>query len=306
MIRWVTIILLLVRANSLFAQQADQMDRVIKQAFEIKRLQEDLDSAEVKIKMLSIANIRLYDTLKNTRSELASLVKFKLQKREYEDKLLLKADSITLLKTAIIKKDSIIQEEKDKCQQSVTREKQKGRQEVFSLISEPYLKKSFDELISISSINTIDRDLKYIQEIPGVRDLRSDLGIYFRAKELLDKRLDTTAVDTLRARLKRIKRESRKLGELMEVVSNYKLVNNGLKEIIIRIDSIDNKENVIGQPKEVQQMKQNKVFIQISSYIFNYDFRFEEYPYLAKVILELMNRKKPNPDAEVEDLLDRL
>ena len=80
MIRWVTIILLLVRANSLFAQQADQMDRVIKQAFEIKRLQEDLDSAEVKIKMLSIANIRLYDTLKNTRSELASLVKFKLQK----------------------------------------------------------------------------------------------------------------------------------------------------------------------------------------------------------------------------------
>lgn len=82
MIRWVTIILLLVRANSLFAQQADQMDRVIKQAFEIKRLQEDLDSAEVKIKMLSIANIRLYDTLKNTRSELASLVKFKLQKRE--------------------------------------------------------------------------------------------------------------------------------------------------------------------------------------------------------------------------------
>ena len=79
------------------------------------------------------------------------------------------------------------------------------------------------------------------------------------------------------------------------MVSNYKLVNNGLKEIIIRIDSIDNKENVIGQPKEVQQMKQNKVFIQISSYIFNYDFRFEEYPTWQKVILELMNRKNLIP-----------
>ena len=45
---------------------------------------------------------------------------------------------------------------------------------------------------------------------------------------------------------------------------------------------------------------------EISYYIFNYDFNFMDYPYLSVVVLEIIKRKAPNPDAKISDLLQQL
>ena len=39
---------------------------------------------------------------------------------------------------------------------------------------------------------------------------------------------------------------------------------------------------------------------------FNYDFKFNDFPYLSDIVLEIFKRKQPNPDADISDLLQKL
>jgi hypothetical protein len=77
-------------------------------------------------------------------------------------------------------------------------------------------------------------------------------------------------------------------------------------EAIEKIISIDKREVVASMEDEIQKQKFNKILSEISLYIFNYDFNFVDYPYLSDIVLEIMKRKQPNPDADITYLLAKL
>ena len=53
-------------------------------------------------------------------------------------------------------------------------------------------------------------------------------------------------------------------------------------------------------------MKYKKILSEISTYIFEYDFNFVDYPYLSDIISQLIKLKRTNPDADINDLIKKL
>jgi len=136
----------------------------------------------------------------------------------------------------------------------------------------------------------------------------SDLEKYLNIKELLEEKFNAAKIENAQKELKQIKRQSQSLSKLLDNLENYQTFNDGLKETINKLISLDGKELVSGMSEETQKMKLNKIIkkIEIYYYIFNYDFNFLDYPYLSNVILEIIKRKVPNPDKNISDLLQQL
>ena len=103
-----------------------------------------------------------------------------------------------------------------------------------------------------------------------------------------------------------IKLESASLNKLRSAIHNYQTFNEGLRDTMGKIIALDQRESVANNTKEIQSQKFNKIMAEISYFIFNYDFNFSDYPYLSEVVLEIIKRKAPNPDADISNLLQKL
>ena len=66
------------------------------------------------------------------------------------------------------------------------------------------------------------------------------------------------------------------------------------------------KEFVKGMDDEIIKSKLNKILSELSTFIFGYNFNFVDYPYLTDIVLEIIKRKQPNPDADINDLLEKI
>lgn len=286
--------------------QNDLIDRVTKQAVEIDSLKKIVKAEVDNKQQLARDNYNLQDTIKRLKSELANLEEFRKKKKSIDTLLRQKTDSIVLLKAYISEKDKQIVAEKDICVQKSSEEYEKGKNEILSSILNNYKNKSFEELLKSSSKQSAQRDLKLVENTPEVKQILSDIEKYYSAKDLLNTKVDAVQIKNFQIQLGQIKRESALLNKLNEMIGNYQNFNDGLKETMEKIIALDNREAVSGMSKEVQKKKFDKILAEVSSYIFNYDFNFSEYPYLSDIFLELLKRKQPNPDADITDLLKKL
>ena len=123
--------------------------------------------------------------------------------------------------------------------------------------------------------------------------LLQDLNIYLDAKELLRVKFDTTQIKNIQKNLNKIERKSALLDELKESVDKYQTFNDAFKKTIEEIMALDKREKVAGMPEEVKNNKLNKILSEISLYIFNYDFKFNDYPYLSEMMLAIIKQKQP-------------
>jgi predicted transcriptional regulator len=139
-----------------------------------------------------------------------------------------------------------------------------------------------------------------------VKTVLSDLVKYFNAKELLEQKFDAVKIKDAQAKLSQIQQQSELLDKRKEYMENYQTFNDGLKESIEKIIKLDKSESVLGMDEEIQKQKFNKILAEISSYIFNYDFNFMDYPYLSDIVLEIIKRKQPNADADITNILKKL
>jgi hypothetical protein len=291
--------------SSVLAQK-DLIDRLEKQAVEIDSLKK-----VIKVKMdttlrLSKENNKLVDSMKILKSDLAKLEEFRIGKKKIDTLLGLKSDSIVFLKAAISEKDKQITAEKQKGEQKEREKYDAGKNEILATIANSYKSKSFDELLKSSTKESAQRDLQLFQNQTEIKQILSDIEKFFLAKELLDTRLDIVQLKNVQNQLAQIRKESVLFSKLKEIIGNYQTFNDGLKETIGIIVALDNAETVFKQSKEIQKMKFDKILGEIFSYIFNYDFNFSDYPYLSDILLELIKRKQPNPDADISDLLKKL
>jgi hypothetical protein len=285
-----------------FAQK-DLIERVEKQAVEIDSLKKlvtaYLDSDQLKKK----ENNSLLDTIKKLKFDLTLLEEFRKEKKYIDSMIRQKTDSIVFLKASIEYRDKQITIEKQKAEQKTKENYEKGKYEILTIIINRYKSKSFDELLKSSTKQSVLQDLFLCQSLPEIQLILSDIQKYSNAKELLDAKLDAAQIKSQQIQLAQIKQESVVMTKLKEILSNYPTINDGLKETLERIIALDKREAVFGMSKEIQKKKFDKILSDLSSFIFNYDFSFSDYPYLSDIILELIKRKQRNADAEISDLL---
>lgn len=292
--------------SSAFAQKDIIVDRLEKQAVEIDSLKKLIKAEMDNSKLLRNENNSLQDSLKKLRYDLSNFEVFINGKKNLDSILRQKTDSIFLLQARISERDKQIIIEKQTAEQKAKEENEKGKNEILINIINGYKSHSFDVLLKSSTKQSVEQDLQLCQGIPEVRLILSDMQKIFIAKEILDFKPDVSQIKSQQIELGQIKRESVILGKLKDILSNYQTFNDGLKEIIGKIVALDNVETVFKQPKEIQKKKYDKILAEISSYIFNYDFNFSDYPYLSEIILEIIKRKQPSPDADISDLLKKL
>lgn len=292
--------------SSAFAQKDIIVDRLEKQAVEIDSLKKLIKAEMDNSKLLRNQNISLQDSLKKLRYDFANFEVFIDAKKNLDSILRQKTDSIFLLQAGISERDKQIIIEKQTAEQKAKEENEKGKNEILTIIINGYKSQSFDVLLKSSTKQIVEQDLHLCQGIPEVRQILSDMQKIFNAKELLYFKPEVSQIKSQQIELSQIKRESVVLGKLKEIISNYQTVNDGLKEAVERIIELDKREAVSGMSNEIRKRKLDKILPEFSSYIFNYDFNFSDYPYLSDIILEIIKRKQPNPDADISDLLKKL
>lgn len=263
--------------------QNELIEKVAQQAVEIDSLKKELKQTND----LSAEIVQLKDSIQNLENHLDQL----------EEQLLVKEsmkDSLRLLK-----------EEYHQVRQRNKQEYENGKQFVLNKLILLY-EKPFDALISISMLLVMQRDIHLIGKNERFELVLEDLDNYFSAKTLLSQKYESSHIDNAIQQLKQIKQQSEQLTLLKEQLENYQTYNDGLKEMIAKINDIDSQETVEGLSDAIQKTKQNKILSEVSDYLFGYDFIPAEYPYLSDILFEILKRKQPNPDANISDLLNQL
>jgi TolA-binding protein len=273
-------------------KQAVTIDSLKRVVIQLENLEEERDS---KIN-------KLEDNLKILKTELSALESFKTNQNNLNIKLKQKSDSISSLTIKLSQSEKSIYDTNELNNQKVIEAKEQGKQEALVALSSFYLKNNFDILIKSSTKQSIEKDLKLFVNQMELKSLLSDLEKYFNAKELLNKKYDAVQLQKSQNVLNQIKRESELISKLKNDLRLYKTYNDGLKNALNEIVNLDKIEKVSGWDAEFQKRK----YYKISAFIFNYDFNLIDYPYLSDIVLEVIKRKIPSPDADVTDLIEKL
>ncbi len=288
-------------------------DKIAKQAVEIDSLKKAIkifmfknDSLKNIILNYQVSEKKNLDANDELRKELSKLEKYKTEKKAIETKLAAKSDSIFLLKNKIIQIENEIKATIEKGKKDAAAEKENGKNEILNKLLNTYKNKSFDELIKSSSITSIVRDKQLIGNNTDVKQIIIDLEIYFNAEILLSNKFNAPQVNDAIAQVTLIKQQSKLVATLKDNLENFKTFNEGLNAAIQNIIAIDKKEFVKGMSEQVIKSKLNKIIYELSKFIFDYNFNFLDYPYLSDIVLEIIKQKKPNPDADISDLLKRI
>ncbi|MFN3760289.1 MAG: hypothetical protein ACK4SF_13850 [Algoriphagus aquaeductus] len=246
------------------------------------------------------------DSLKSLRSGIAQLENMRSNLNSKDLQIKQKNDTINYFNTQIIDLKNQILIERKNGVNNLAIGKETGKKEIYDLIVNSYRNKSFEELLKITTINSVKNDLSFLGPETEVKTVLDDLIIYFLGIETLNKKFNKLQIQKTQSDLIKINRESLSVSQLKEKIDNYELFNDGLKKSLQKIKELDQVESVNGMSEEIVTKKMNKIINEITSFNFNYDFSFESYPYLSQIIFEVLIRKQPNPDADISDLLTKL
>lgn len=300
---------ILICINSAYGQQ-ELMKEIKNQAVVIdsltKAIKADRESYNLNTQQSQKILKSLQDSVSLLRIELSKTNKFRAEKKNIDLQLKLKSDSISTLKNKILEKEKQIVSERISCEFKAKEEFKKGQESSLISIVNTYKNRTFDELIQCTTLESIKRDKSLLENNAEMNQLFTDLVVYFEAKELFKYKIDLTKVKNFQTKLGQIKNKSIALEKLKTDIENYESFNSGLKESFGKLIELDKKESVAGMSVDIQKIKYSEILSIISSFIFNYDFKFNDYPYLSDIVLDIFKRKQPNPDAEISDLMQKL
>lgn len=268
---------------------------------EVSKLNRKIDTSEKEIYEL---NIRV-KKLEKENVELA-FNKVKIENDSLQKQVGLLNVYLMDLKKQILVKEGQISDTKRIGEENASKERDKGRQELLGGFISAYKDKKFDDLLKLSTKQSVERDIQLIGVNSEVKTILQDLKKYFDAEVLLNNKIDLVHIKNTQGQINQIKQQSELLNKLKEKLGSYKIFNDGLKETIEKVIALDNREMVSGMGDAVQKQKFNKILSELTSFIFSYDFNFFDYPYLSDIFLEIVKRKQPNTDAEITDLLLKL
>ena len=261
---------------------------------EITKLNKQIKKENELIKKINILESNIAELNKNT-SKIAI------------DNLSAKNDTlnekIAELNNIIIVKNSEIIKEKENGVKKAIQEKEKGKQEVLSQIIQNY-SIPFDELIKISTLKTVDRDMSLVGNNKEVQKILLNLQRYLNSEKVLNDKFDEKKVKDAKAQLLSIEQTDSSVLKLTERLSDYKLCSDALKTTINEILEIDKTKTAVTDKSRNDKLL--SILDRLASYIRNYSFNFSDYPYLNEIVLEIINRKQKDPNTDITDLNSKL
>jgi chromosome segregation ATPase len=297
----ILIALILCGVSSTYSQ--DCCDKVEKQALVIDSLQKVIKAEIDNSNNFQQTSKDLNDTIKTLKTELLELKKIKEDTKAIDTQLQQKSDSIVSLKSTISEKNRQIDNIRQDGDKNARAEFEKGKAEVLTALVSAY-KKPFDDLLRFSTKESVRRDLHLVDNNSEVAPILLDLGKYFTSQELLENKFDAAQIKNAQNQLNQIKRQSALLDKLKESLEYYQDYSNALKETIGKLVDLDKRKNT-GGDTEIQKLKFNDIVTELSDYMYNY-YDYDNYPHLSNIVLEIIKRKKPNADADITDLLNKL
>lgn len=259
----------------------------------------------------TVAYKKLIKDLKNEVKELNNN-KFKSENSTLKEQLKQLTEKYNNLNSTNEKNIKLIADKDSQIKNLAIIEKENGKKEAVKELINTYNNRKFDELINISSKASIERDKVLIGNNSEISDLLLDLDTYFTAKELLNQKIDVTQINSIKTKLKLIKRESNLIKIINKKLDFYNMFSAKLKETIVNINVYDDKTSkkyMVGEIAEItdaRQKKLDKVFSVLLPYIFDSDLKHDEYPYLFEIVLDIIKRKQSNTDEDITDLLKKL
>ena len=291
--------------SSVFGQN-DCFDWISKQALTIDSLTKVTKRDSTTISQINSRNTKLVDSvnlLKNEKSELESFGKQKLQ---LENSLRSKSDSIDLLKKLILERDNLLLTEINKGNQKANEEYTKGKNDILLPIIHLYKNRPFDEILLYTTLEASNRALLLNVNDPAIRQTLSNLLICQSGFDLLNGKFDPAQAQIVKSQLDQINLKSTRLIRLKKNITDFSVVNNAFLETVNKIIEVDRIEVVGGMIDEVKKKKLSKILLELSRFTFNYEFNFSDYPYLSNILLDIIIRKHPDPDADISDLLKKI
>ena len=161
-------------------------------------------------------------------------------------------------------------------------------------------------MLKSSTKQSVTIDMQLVGNNPELKSTLEDLLKYFNAEHLFLEKFDAKQIAYHQNQLNQINPQSKLLAYKKDLLENYGSFNDGLKTSIETIIALDKREMVSGMGDAIERQKYIKILSELTSYIFDYDFNFTDYPYLSDIVLEIIKRKQPNSDADITDLLSKL
>lgn len=314
--------LLLFCISKAFSQ--DCLEKVGKQAVEIDSLKKiiglDKDNSAIKLKtvydstskIISIHQIEISNLnnkvgkLENDTVYLNQQIR-KLEKTNLdrlEEQLKQKYDSIKLLNGIIKENESTIIAERE---ESIKKQKDKyleGEKNILSQIIRKYQLKDFDDLINTSTKQSVEIDLNIVGNDSTVIHKLENLQKYFAAKSILENKYDIQKQQYAQNQLNIINEKSEVLDKLKITIKDYQLCSDALKKVIGKVLDIDKKIKSVDDYS--QKRKLQEILGEFAWFIRNYSFNFTEYPYLSKIVLDIINKKQLDANKDISDMLSQL
>ena len=268
-----------------------------------------LDIANLQKKIKENDSIYKQKELSNHRlqKEIADLEKYKTEKKEIQQKLSLKSDTISNLKNEITKKDINYKTANEKCRKDVIIEKENGKKEILLQIASNYKNNKFDDLIISSSSSSLGFDKQLLAADTLAQRIISHLEIYFNAEKLLSIKFNEVQVNNAISQLNLIKAQSDLVNTLIKKLAKLEALHEGLKSALQEIvaNDIDEKVGTLSG-EEITAFKHYKISRYISKYTLVNDLIFQDYPYFSNIVLEVIKRKQSDLDADISDLLAKI
>lgn len=281
-------------------QMSAQDATVIK---EIQRLTLENDSLKRKIEsMRKTSNERIgyyEDSLTHLNDEYRTLKGKVLQLQDDLDKEKKNAEKLKDIKT---ERDELNQQNADlliRLDKEKKEQYEVGRRSVIGRVEQAY-NSDFDVLVQSTSIKVVQRDLPFVEDA-SVKKKMQDLQSYFEAQQVLCEKYDEQKVVAAQSKIQSLPQTNavKILGESLE---NYKFSFDALRETINKIKERD--QRFIANDDYSEKLKMKEILAELSDYFYNYSFDFAEYPYLSGIVMEIINRKQKDANADISDLME--
>lgn len=279
----------------------------------IEKNKSEISNLKVKLNALEKDTVNFKKKILDLNKEIADLNKNKLtlENIKLQDQIKLLTEKNNSLNLINEKNSKLITDKDTQIKEVAIREKESGKKEIITSIINTYQNRKFDDLVTCSTKSSIQKDKLLIENNSEVSEVLLDLETYFVAKEIINKKIDLNQLNLLKTKLNQIKRESVLIKDLNEKLDNYNTISIKLKEAINNIIIYDDKSSkkfMIGEgiDKTTKQDKLNKIFSILLPFVFDFDLKYNDYPYLFDIVLDVIKRKQSNADEDISDLLKKI
>lgn len=254
---------------------------------QIKKLEKDLTKS----------NNELIDEISSNNKN-----KLKIER----DRLIIDKDSLINHSARLLKlidtTKKLFYQEKLALEKLAILEKENGKKEIQNQIISNY-SKPIDDLIDLNTLGTIERDQAIIRNNVEAQLKIDLLKIYYKSENLLKHKFDKEAINAAISDLSKLEKTIL-VSSVLTRLSKYSEKNDALKLTIEKIIKIDNKEYANDEFTKNEKFK--AILAEFASFYRNRQFEFDDYPYLATIIIEINKLKQKDPNSDIQSFRDRI